>query len=176
MLLSYYIEISFGCCFEADSGICHISYVDVSITLFPRVPIIAPLAMRFLLTVRGDFLWGGVILANIFKDLWWLLPRFFDLNHMISKRFSKKVNFSFSLSMTLAFLEYFVSRRVYETEQVWPNNKITCSIKVTSFLLVPQQPRQTVLYDCPLTLSINGIKEPLLPKFLREIFPFAGLV
>ena len=94
----------------------------------------------------------------------------------MSKRFSKKVSFSFSLSMTLAFLEYFVSRGIYETEQVWPNNKITCSIKVTNLSAGTSTASSDGAYDCPLTLSINGIKEPLLPKFLREIFPFDGLV
>ena len=33
----------------------------------------------------------------------------------------------------------------------------------------------TVLYGCPLTLSINGIKGPLLPQFFPVIFPFDGL-
>ena len=33
-----------------------------------------------------------------------------------------------------------------------------------------------MLYGCPLTLSINGIKGPLRPGLFTEMFPFDGLM
>ena len=91
--------------------------------------------------------------------------------------------FSLLLNIAYAFLGSFViifqmlSQGVYETEgEAGPNNKISCSIKVTNLSAGTSTASSDGAYDCPLTLSINGIKEPLLPKFLREIFPFDGLV
>ena len=76
----------------------------VLITWFPRV-VTAPCAIQqFALTVWKAFSKARLLLANIFKDFQWFLPRFFNPYHMRSKLFHKEVSFTF-LQYVLIFLK-----------------------------------------------------------------------